>query len=419
MQSQFFRMLFSIPIHSSYLSTCYTEIPTLLPRMNLLYRIKFSPKTLQRLSFVTFMLAAIGIAMQHYLHHTFNNFKVFEGAFRHLVALKNLYSYYPGEYEDQFLYAPPAAIWLGFFSIFKTALSLILWNLLNAMSLWYIIYQLPKLDLQTKNKIAFFAFVELTTSLHNVQSNPVLTAMILLSFVLLEYEQIWKSHFVTSLAFFTKGISGAGVFLLLFYKPLIKNMVTFIITFLIVALSPAWFVGIKEIPRLYTEWFQCLRGDHVVNDGVSVVGLIHQNVYAGIDSYIIQLSGLGIFLGVLFYIKWKKMNTYGWRLFVLSYILIWLIIFNHAAESSGYVFAVTGVAIWLFNRNLDRYDKILLWLVFLFTILAPTDLYPVSFRHFLVNHSLKALPVVLVWIKMHADLWNPAAPYDLKYALNR
>jgi hypothetical protein len=365
------------------------------------------------------MVAAIGIAVQHYLYHTFNNFKVFEGAFRHLVALKNLYRYYPEEYEDQFLYGPPAVIWLGLFSLFKTYLSIVLWNMLNAMSLWYVIYQLPQLDLQTKNKIAFFSFIELTTSLHNLQSNPVLTAMILASFVLLEYGQVWKSHCITSLAFFTKGISGAGVFLLMFYKPMIKNMATFIPVFLLVAISPALFVGIHEIPRLYTDWFQCLRDDHVVNDGISIIGLIHQNLYAGIDSYIIQIFGLSLFLVVLFYIKWKKLNTYGWRLFVLSYILIWLILFNHAAESSGYVFAVTGSAIWLFNRTWDSYDRILFWLVLLFTILAPTDLYPVVFRHFIADHSLKALPVVLVWIKMHVDLLKTAAPYDLKYALNR
>ena len=43
----------------------------------------------------------------------------------------------------------------------------------------------------------------------------------------------------------------------------------------------------------------------------------------------------------------EKMNTYGWRLFVLSYILIWLIIFNHTQQKKRWLcFAVTG---WRFG----------------------------------------------------------------------
>ena len=196
---------------------------------------------------------------------------------------------------------------------------------------------------------------------------------------------------------------------------MIKNGFTFFIVFMMVALSPACFVGLHDLPRLYNEWFQILTEDHVVNDGISVIGLIHQNISKGVNTYLVQFMGMGIFLADLIYIKMKKQNTFGWRLFVLSFILIWLILFNHAAESSGYIFGVAGAAIWLFNKKWDSIDKLLFYLILFFTILAPTDLYPRVFREFLFNHSIKALPILLVWIKMHFDLFHSSSPYDLKY----
>lgn len=373
------------------------------------------PETLKKTSFILFVMTAVVIAVQHYYKPSFNNFKVFVSAFQHLLDLKNLHDYYPAEHDDQFLYAPPAAVWLGIFSIFKTGFSIILWNVFTTLSWWLAIYHLPNIDLQVKNKIAFFAFIELTTSLHNLQTNPLLTAMIVASFILLEKNQLWKSHFITALAFFTKGISGAGVFLLLFYNSYLKNAFSFFIAFIAVAMLPALFVGFNALPGLYMDWIQVLLDDHEVNSGISVIGLIHDNISKGINAYVIQVVGLLLFLIDLMYIRMNKKNTFGWRFFALSFILIWVILFNHAAESSGYIFGVTGVALWLFNKTQDKVDRVLFFMVLFFTILAPTDLYPKVFRVFLYDHSIKALPILLVWIKMHFDLFKSSSPFELKY----
>lgn len=301
------------------------------------------PETLKKTSFILFVMTAVVIAVQHYYKPSFNNFKVFVSAFQHLLDLKNLHDYYPAEHDDQFLYAPPAAVWLGIFSIFKTGFSIILWNVFTTLSWWLAIYHLPNIDLQVKNKIAFFAFIELTTSLHNLQTNPLLTAMIVASFILLEKNQLWKSHFITALAFFTKGISGAGVFLLLFYNSYLKNAFSFFIAFIAVAMLPALFVGFNALPGLYMDWIQVLLDDHEVNSGISVIGLIHDNISKGINAYVIQVVGLLLFLIDLMYIRMNKKNTFGWRFFALSFILIWVILFNHAAESSGYILSLIHI----------------------------------------------------------------------------
>ena len=42
----------------------------------------------------------------------------------------------------------------------------------------------------------------------------------------------------------------------------------------------------------------------------------------------------------------KKTNLLEARLLTLSYLLMWVILFNHAAESNTHIISIMGVAIW-------------------------------------------------------------------------
>jgi hypothetical protein len=84
---------------------------------------------------------------------------------------------------------------------------------------------------------------------------------------------------------------------------------------------------------------------------------------------------------------------------------MWMLIFNHKAESPTFIIAVTGIAIWFFSAAREKVDVVLMVLVFILTCLSPTDLFPRSWRNdWVVPYSLKALPCVLVWIKINFDL---------------
>src|SRR5690606_38477454 len=93
------------------------------------------------------------------------------------------------------------------------------------------------------------------------------------------------------------------------------------------------------------------------------------------------------------------------RLNMLSSVLIWIIIFNHKAESPTFIIAVSGIALWFFSQQAKKENTILLILVFIFTCLAPTDLFPKYIRDNIFEpYVVKAVPCILVWLKISYDL---------------
>jgi hypothetical protein len=161
-----------------------------------------------------------------------------------------------------------------------------------------------------------------------------------------------------------------------------------------------------------------------------VAGIISSWFSVEINKDLVLIAGVtGLLLPFLMF---KKYQYPLFRLLIICYILVWLVIFNHKAESPTFVIAVTGVAIWYFSRENDRINLVLLVLTFLLSVLSPTDLFPAGFReNYVKPYSLMALPCLLVWIKMLMDffrksiLWNKAGehlsvpvkssyqPYDL------
>jgi hypothetical protein len=88
-------------------------------------------------------------------------------------------------------------------------------------------------------------------------------------------------------------------------------------------------------------------------------------------------------------------------------MLIWVIIFNHKAESATFIIASSGVALWFFSSPKSYLNILLAILVLVFTILSPTDLFPTYLRtHYVIPYLLKVFPCILVWLKLQYDLNN-------------
>jgi len=111
---------------------------------------------------------------------------------------------------------------------------------------------------------------------------------------------------------------------------------------------------------------------------------------------------------VLFCLPLLKVRSYGqypFRIMLLASVLVWVIIFNHRAESATFVIAVTGVAIWYFIQTPKPENLVLLLLTLVFSILSPTDLFPPYVRNEFFNpYVVKAVPCILVWAKITYDL---------------
>ena len=93
---------------------------------------------------------------------------------------------------------------------------------------------------------------------------------------------------------------------------------------------------------------------------------------------------------------------------MLVSVLLWVVVFNHKAESPTFVIAFTGAALWYITSSRSGWETALFVAALLLTSLSPTDLFPaVVRREVIVPYALKALPCLLIWLVV---VWEMAAP---------
>jgi hypothetical protein len=135
--------------------------------------------------------------------------------------------------------------------------------------------------------------------------------------------------------------------------------------------------------------------------GYSVMMLV--NKITPVPKIYIQLIGLIILISPLVF-SYKRFSEYKNRLIYTASIMIWVVIFNHKAESSTFIIAAAGAAIWYVNSRKTLLDKILIVGVFIFTTLSYTDLPARILEKFCDLPTVKTLPCILVWFKIQFDL---------------
>ena len=80
-------------------------------------------------------------AKYNYTHY--NNFLIFRQSFFHLIQHKDLYSAYSNEYYDLYKYTHTFALLMFPFAYLPNLAGLILWNILNAVILFYAFRKFP------------------------------------------------------------------------------------------------------------------------------------------------------------------------------------------------------------------------------------------------------------------------------------
>jgi len=107
----------------------------------------------------------------------YNNYIIFKQSSSHLLAGKDLYQPYPNEYWDYYKYSPAFSLFFSAFAMLPDWAGLTLWNLLNALVFFFALWKFPFASHEKKLLAFVFTFVELTTSLHNAQSNGLIAGL--------------------------------------------------------------------------------------------------------------------------------------------------------------------------------------------------------------------------------------------------
>ena len=329
----------------------------------------------------------------------YNNFRIFKFSFYHLIGNRDIYQLFPEDHWDLYKYSPAFALFFGLLAWMPDIVGLFLWNLLNSLCLFAGIRLLPGLDNQKKSFILFFCLLEMLLSIQNTQSNGLMAGLIVLAFALAERRQYLLSTLCVVFSFYIK-IYGALAFVLyLFYPGKLRLFTWTLFWMAFFALVPLIVVSGPQLQLLYKSWWHLLIDDRSASTGVSVMGIMVSWFHLPGAKNIVTLLGVGLFLLPLIHIR--RYKDLSFRFLYLASVLIWMVIFNHKAESPTYIIVMAGIGIWYWSQRPDPLHRTLLILSFLLITMSVSDLVPAPVRNgFIRPYGIKAVMAIVVWLRI-------------------
>lgn len=362
-----------------------------------------------RVLLALFILLAVAASVAEFLKGSktdtqthINNFMIFRASFYNLINGVNLYTHHPEQYYDLYKYPPVFALFFGIFAWIPVWLGLIWWNILNTVVLFSAIISIKRFTEQQRAFALLFVVVELMTNMQNSQSNALIAGLMIWVYNSLENGRVGRAALFVALATFIKPFGMVAAALFLFYPKKAKFCFSLIGWSVLLAMVPVVVTQPAILQLQYKSWLAMLQADHAGSIGMSVAGWLESWFGFTPNKTAITLGGVVVFC--LAYLNQKVWKDQRFKLLMLASALLWVVIFNHKAESPTFIIAVAGVAIWYYAQPKSTINLILLLLVFVFTCLSPTDLFPPEIRNSFVRpYQLKALPCILVWLKIVYD----------------
>lgn len=345
-----------------------------------------------------------------YFPGKYNNFTIFRQSFWHAVDGVSLYGAYPAEYHDVFLYGPPFSLLMAPFALPPFWLGLLTWLVGQALFLYWAIRVYPG-GKRERIFIYWFCAHELLTALFMSQFNISIAAIIILAYALIEKEKdIWAALFI-ALGILTKiyGITGLAFFF--FSRHKIKLSISLVGWTILLAASPILLGGVDYTLAQYTAWFGELALKNSTNlfstmQNISFLGMVRK--LSGSASYPdLYLIITGLILFCMPYLRISQYKNEAFRKTFLASVLLFVVLFSTGSESSTYIIALAGVAIWYTAVPWKRsgWDIGLMVFAFILTSMSPSDLFPKYIRvHYVYPYALKALPCMLIWLKLTYEM---------------
>jgi hypothetical protein len=332
---------------------------------------------------------------------SFNNYTIFAYSWTHLLENVNLYAQSPDHY-DLYKYSPTFAVLMAPFAALPRCLGLIFWNLLNMiLPVWAV----SKLNIaqKQKNLILFIVLIELLSSVQNSQSNGIMLGLIIGAFALFEKGKVIPAMLLICLGFYIKLFAAVAAVLLLFYPQKIRSIAAGAVFVVLLGILPLLVISVNELRWQYLNWLELLGNDPAHAQNYSIMTLFERSLGIHAADLFYLLPGMALLLLPL--TRTGQHKQFGFRVLYLCSVLIWVVIFNHKAESPTYCIALGGIAIWFITGEKTSARKIALLLAFLLVALSPTDLFPKYVREHIINpYALKALMPVAIWLWITWDL---------------
>lgn len=353
--------------------------------------------------------------------HKCNNFLIFKYVFWHTWWQEPLYEAYPEEYFDVNHYGPLFSLVIAPFAVVPHPIGLILWHVLLALCLYVAIRRLQIVKWQ-QMVLLWFCAHELLTALFMSQFNIAIAAIIIASFVCIEKEREWLAALLIMLGAFVKLYGIVGLAFFFFSRHKWKFIGWNVLWAVVLFALPMLISSSEYIIDQYVAWAQCLAEKDAENlfaggQNISLLGIVRK--WSGCATYSdlwLIIPGLLAFAAP--YLRRRQYAHTPFRLAFLASVLLFTVLFSTGSESSGYIIALLGVAIWYATSpwKRGRWDLALMVFAFILTSMSPSDLFPAYLRkNFVQPYALKALPCVLVWVKLVWEmLTRDYAPVEIE-----
>lgn len=337
--------------------------------------------------------------------HSINNYLIYKYTFINLLHQHNLYTPQP-YYADTNHYGPLFALLIAPFTFLPDGIAAILWTTVNAFILYRAILLLPfKIDY--RYAILLICAHELMTASYSVQFNPIMTSIILLSFIFIRNGKDFWAALLIIAGTYVKLYGIVGLAFFFFSDNKLKLILSLLFWSIILFALPMLFSSPAFVVQCYKDWYLSLSEKNVHNEfstmqDISVMGMIRRIFnYPQLSNMLVILPGMLLF--ALSYVRIKSFKKIDYQLLILASSLLFTVIFSTGSESPTYIIAFVGVGIWFMNldRPMKPVEIFLLIFALIITSLSPSDLFPRFInREYVKPYALKALPCFVIWLKI-------------------
>lgn len=356
------------------------------------------------------ILLALISALKQYFISNDNNYLIFKNVFYHTLQQKSLFATYPNLYFDHNHYGPVFSLFIAPFALLPDGIGMVLWCVFNAVVL---IYSFTQINIESSkiNLILWICVHEFLTAILGQQFNPIMTSIIILSYVLIDKEKDFWSACLIVLGTFIKLYGIVGLAFFFFSKQKLKFIASLAFWSGVFFMLPMAISSPEFIINSYSEWFARLVEKNNENaaltsmQDISIMGMVRKTLNMPHLSNMLFLFP-GLLLFGLPYLRFNMFSNKKFQLLLLSSVLIFTVIFSSGSESPTYIIAFAGVAIWFVIQ--DKKTK-WTWFLFIFAMIltsfSPSDIIPKFIREtYIKPYALKALPCVLIWFQVIYEL---------------
>lgn len=351
-----------------------------------------------------------------------NVFRIYRQVYYHLIDLKSLYAYYPDEYADHNLYGPVFGIVIAPFALLPKFWGLLSWLLALGATLYVTILKLP---LRKGAKIFIYWYVsnEVLGAMFMGQFNIVIAAVVAGAYAALRSGKTCLATFLIMLGTMTKLYGIVGVVFILFTDKKWRFAVWLLIWGAIMFSAPMLLSSPEYVVNQYAEWAATITDKNALNvaaglnttdnyyQNISALGMAHRISGLDFSDLYILIPGATLFLLPL--LRRRMYSNAGFQWGIVASALMCIILFSTGSESSGFIIAILGVALWWVTSpwKHGKLDLALVVLALLLGSFGTSDIVPRALQNaFIRPYSLKALPILLVWLKLIYDLLSHPYP---------